>query len=168
MRCTPIPGGFVCGPRTRRPTPPPAEPAPAAAAPAAKLLPAIPAQLERWLSCPRQYRHQHVDRPPPPRAPQTTPQRIGTAVHITLSRLLDGAGPPTPERAAALLGEEWPAEATAWRDPQQSAEWLAAAGLWVRQYALVLPVGLLVLGTERRVAAKIGRASCRERVSFLV
>jgi RecB family exonuclease len=123
------------------------------APPAERLRKAIPARLDRWLTCPRQYRLQHVDLPAPPRAPQTTPQRIGTAVHGTMSRLFDGTAPVTVDRALTLLLEAWPAEPLAWRDREQSAEWLAAAALWVRQYVSTLPPGLVVLGTERQVAA---------------
>ena len=86
-----------------------------------------PSRLLAWLDCPRRYRMQYLDRPPPPTRPQRAHTSVGVAVH---NALRDWWDLPTGQRTAGRRARSWCAASwidDGFRDPEQSLRWRSRA-----------------------------------------
>lgn len=131
-----------------------------------KLIKVTPARLATWMDCPRRYRMNYLDRPPPPRAGAFAHSTVGAVVHNVLRAFFDlPVARRTPEAAAALVGQQWPEwEAAGFAGPSQAATYRERASGWVADYVSELDVGIEPIGLERWVSAPVGTIVAEGRV----
>ena len=118
-----------------------------------RLYSASPSRLLKYLDCPRQYRFQYLDRPPPQKSPQRAHTSLGVAVHTALAKWWDL--PPdrrTPSAAAALVRSSW--VRSGFRDEEQSERWRAKTAVETAAYAERLDPDEQPLGIERQVSMR--------------
>lgn len=128
-----------------------------------KLFKITPSRLSTWLDCPRRYRMNYLDRPPPPRGGAWAHSTLGAVVHNALRALFDlPADRRTPERAAALVDRNWSSEG--FRDEGQAAEYREQARGWVADYVAALEDDADPVGIERWVSVPTTRIVAEGRV----
>jgi RecB family exonuclease len=118
-----------------------------------RLYACTPTRLSTWLECPRRYRMNYLDRPPPPKGPPWAHNSLGASVHNALAgwwRL--PRGQRTVQAAGDLLERGWIGEGFA--DDAQSARHRGRARQMVEGYVSGLDPASEPLGVERTVAAK--------------
>jgi len=125
-----------------------------------RLVKVTPSRLATWLDCPRRYRMNYLDRPPPPRGGAWAHSTLGAVVHNALHRLFDLApAERTPAAAARLVDLQWNSEG--FRDSEQIETYRERARGWVHTYveehleAAEDPVGVerwVSMPTERIIA----------------
>jgi RecB family exonuclease len=114
---------------------------------------ASPSKLLAWLDCPRRYRMQYLDRPRPVARPQRAHTSMGVATHKALRDFWDLAPQErTPTSVGRLVRASW-VEA-GFRDPQQSAHWLARTTGRVTEYLRGVDRSRQPLGIERTVSLR--------------
>jgi putative RecB family exonuclease len=118
-----------------------------------RLYPCTPTRLGTWLGCPRRYRMNYLDRPPPGKGPPWAHNSLGASVHNALAgwwRL------PREQRtvsaAAELLERGWIEEGFA--GPGQSAACRRWAADLVTRYVTGLDPATEPAGVERTVATR--------------
>src|SRR5258708_38767714 len=73
-----------------------------------KLFKVTPSRLSTWLDCPRRYRMNYLDRPPPPRGGAWAHSTLGAVVHNAMKALFAlPADQRTPEAGARLGRGHW-------------------------------------------------------------
>jgi MYXO-CTERM domain-containing protein len=131
-----------------------------------RLFACTPSRLTSWVDCPRRYRLTYLDRPRPPAGPPWAHNSFGAGVHNALAgwwRL--SRGQRTVDAAGQLLDAGWSAEG--FRDPAQSAAWLARGRALVQRYVAALDPAREPLGVERTIAARTERLALSGRVDRL-
>jgi RecB family exonuclease len=131
-----------------------------------RLYPCTPTRLGTWLDCPRRYRMNYLDRPPPGKGPPWAHNSLGASVHNALAgwwRL------PRQQRTVAAVGDllesGWIEEGFA--SPAQSdacRRW--AAGL-VTAYVSGLDPAAEPTGVERTVATRTDAIAVSGRIDRL-
>jgi hypothetical protein len=131
-----------------------------------RLYPCTPTRLSTWLDCPRRYRMNYLDRPPPGKGPPWAHNSLGASVHNALAgwwRL------PLPERTVAaagqLLSSGWIEEGFA--SPAQSARYLGWATGLVEAYVAGLDPASEPAGVERTVATRTDVIAVSGRIDRL-
>jgi len=131
-----------------------------------RLYPCTPTRLTTWLDCPRRYRMNYLDRPPPGKGPPWAHNSLGASVHNALAawwRL------PLPERTVAaasqLLGGGWIEEGFA--SQAQSARYLRWATGLVEAYVSGLDPASEPVGVERTVATRTDVIAVSGRIDRL-
>jgi putative RecB family exonuclease len=128
-----------------------------------KLIKVTPARLSTWMDCPRRFRMNYLDRPPPPRGGAFAHSTLGAVVHNALRAFFElPVRRRTPEGAAALVGQNWNDEGFA--GPIQAASYRDLAAGWVADYVADIDVADDPIGLERWVSAPIGTIVAEGRV----
>ena len=131
-----------------------------------KLYSCTPTRLTTWLDCPRRYRMNYLDRPPPPKGPAWAHNSVGASVHNALAgwwRLpLDRR---TPSVAGDLVDQGWINQGFA--DEAQSARQRVRARGMVEAYAATLDPADEPRGVERTVATRTDRIAVSGRIDRL-
>jgi putative RecB family exonuclease len=113
-----------------------------------------PARVSTFDDCPRRYRLAYLDRPTPQRTGAWAHSTLGAVVHNALRALFDlPAHRRTPERAAALVSEQW--KDAGFADGEQAARYRERARRWVADYVEQHDVGIDPIGLERWVSAPV-------------
>jgi len=113
-----------------------------------------PARLATFDDCPRRYRMTYLDRPTPTRTGPWAHSTLGAVVHNALRALFElPAVKRTPERAGALLVENW--QDGGFADAQQAAIYRERAKAWVAEYVEHNDVSATPIGLERWVSAPV-------------
>ncbi|WP_411285128.1 RecB family exonuclease [Lapillicoccus sp.] len=127
---------------------------------------ASPSRLLAWLDCPRRYRMQYLDRPRPATRPPRAHTSVGVATHHALRDWWDL---PDEVRTAAagpeLVRTSW--IDVGFRDPDQSATWLATVQAEVTAYLGGLDPRHPPVGLERTVAFRTRTIALTGRVDRL-
>ncbi|PXY32837.1 RecB family exonuclease [Prauserella muralis] len=119
-----------------------------------RLTKVTPARLATFDDCPRRYRLSYLDRPTPQRTGPWAHSTLGAVVHNALRALFDL--PPqrrSPERAAALVAEQW--NDAGFADAEQAAQYRERAREWVASYVEHNDVSADPIGVERWVSAPV-------------
>jgi RecB family exonuclease len=128
-----------------------------------RLYQAAPSRLMTYLDCPRRYRYQYLDRPPPPKGAPWAHNSTGAAVHTALANWWKlPVEDRTARRAGALLEAGWLTEG--FRDDEQAIQQRVAGRAMVEQYVARLDPSQEPLGVERTVATKTQRSAFYGRV----
>ncbi len=131
-----------------------------------RLFRASPSKLLAWVDCPRRYRMQYLDRPAPAARVQRAHTSVGVAVHNALRDWWDlPAGRRTAAAGAELVRRSW--IDVGFRDPEQSAWWLALAQAQVAAYLSGVDPVRQPLGVERTVSLKTEALALHGRVDRL-
>jgi RecB family exonuclease len=131
-----------------------------------RLYTCTPTRLSTWLDCPRRYRMNYLDRPPPPKGPPWAHNSVGASIHNTLAgwwRL-----PPaqrTVEAAGRLLDRGWINEGFA--DETQAVRQRERAIAMVEGYVAGLDPADEPLGVERTVATRTDKIAVSGRIDRL-
>jgi RecB family exonuclease len=128
-----------------------------------RLYSAAPSRLLTFLDCPRRYRYQYLDRPPPAKGPPWAHNSLGASVHGALAgwwRL--PVAERTVRRAGELLERGWLTDG--FRDDEHAIEQRSTARAMVERYVADLDPEIEPLGVERTVATKTGRTALFGRV----
>lgn len=113
-----------------------------------------PARLGTFADCPRRYRMAYVDRPVPPRAGPWAHSTLGAVVHNALRALfLLPTDRRSPERAAALVTEQW--NDAGFLNGLQANRYRGLAREWVSNYVDRADVTGTPVGLERWVSATV-------------
>lgn len=119
-----------------------------------KLAKVTPARLATFDDCPRRYRLAYLDRPTPTRTGPWAHSTLGAVVHNALRSLFDlPVERRTPERAAALVTEQW--NSSGFHDAEQAARYRERAKAWVAAYVEEHDVSGDPVGLERWVSAPV-------------
>jgi RecB family exonuclease len=117
-----------------------------------KLVRVTPSKLSTFDGCPRRYRMAYLDRPQPQRTGPWAHSTLGAVVHNALKALFGlAAGKRTPDRAAALVTEQW--KDGGFEDGGQAARYRARARSWVADYVEEHDLTEDPIGVERWVSA---------------
>lgn len=128
-----------------------------------RLFKVTPSRLATWLDCPRRYRMNYLDRPPPPRGGAWAHSTLGAVVHNALKALYDL--PPaerTPDAGARLVEKHWNGEG--FRDGEQIERYRERARGWVAEYVADTDVTEEPVGVERWVSVPTERIVAEGRV----
>jgi len=118
-----------------------------------RLYSASPSKLLTWLDCPRRYRMQYLDRPRPAARKQRAHSSVGVATHNALRDFWDlGTVERTPAAVERLVRQSW--IDVGFRDPDQSAHWLARTTRRVTEYLRGIDRDRQPLGVERTVSLR--------------
>ncbi|PXY19883.1 recombinase RecB [Prauserella coralliicola] len=119
-----------------------------------RLTKVTPARLSTFDDCPRRYRLTYLDRPTPQRTGAWAHSTLGAVVHNALRALFDlPADRRTPERAAALVTEQW--NDAGFLDAAQAQQYRERARQWVAEYVEHNDVSGDPVGLERWVSAPV-------------
>ncbi|MFF5990173.1 RecB family exonuclease [Prauserella flavalba] len=119
-----------------------------------RLTKVTPARLSTFDDCPRRYRLTYLDRPTPQRTGAWAHSTLGAVVHNALRALFDlPADRRTPERAAALVTEQW--NDAGFLDAAQAHQYRERARQWVAEYVEHNDVSGDPVGLERWVSAPV-------------
>ncbi len=129
-----------------------------------RLYVASPSRLLTWVSCPRQYRMQYLDRPRPTPRPQRAHTSLGITVHNALRDWWD-APQRTGAAAARLVRREW--IPVGFRDGEQSDQWRERVADEVQAYVDRNPPLADPVGTERTLSIKLAGLAVTGRVDRL-
>ncbi|HEX4063817.1 MAG TPA: PD-(D/E)XK nuclease family protein [Streptosporangiaceae bacterium] len=131
-----------------------------------RLYTCTPTRLSTWVDCPRRYRMNYLDRPPPPKRPPWAHNSLGASVHTALAawwRL------PVAERtvpaAAELTERGW--IGLGFTDDAQSLAYRGWARRMVEAYVARLDPAVEPLGVERTVATRTDRIAVSGRIDRL-
>lgn len=128
-----------------------------------RLLQAAPSRLATYQDCPRRYRLNYLDRPPPPKGPAWAHNSLGAAVHTALANWWKL---PVEQRTVAaggrLLNESWLVDG--FQDDGQREAARARARAMVQTYVARLNPRFEPVGVERTVALKTDHAALFGRV----
>jgi RecB family exonuclease len=131
-----------------------------------RLYPCTPARLRAWLDCPRRYRMNYLDRPPPAKGPAWAHNSLGASVHNALAawwRL--PLARRTSQAAAGLLDRGWISQGYA--DDAQSRRYRDWARDMVRRYAAGLDPSAEPAGVERTVGTRTDVIAVSGRIDRL-
>jgi putative RecB family exonuclease len=119
-----------------------------------RLIPVTPKAINTFTTCPRQYMHEYVVRPRPPREGGPWAHlTLGNVVHLALASWWDEPdGMRTPDAGAFLVAKAW--HDGGFRDTAHSEAWRARAMQWVRTYLEGIDPDVRPLGIERTVSTK--------------
>jgi hypothetical protein len=128
-----------------------------------RLFACTPSRLAAF-DCPRRYRFNYVDRPPPPRGLPWAHNTVGAIAHLALARWwLLPRRLRTPEVGAQLVERNW--QHLGFRDDAQSGQTRSTTARWVRRYlADQLDPDVVPVGVERTVATHTDRLAVSGRV----
>jgi RecB family exonuclease len=131
-----------------------------------RLYTCTPTRLSTWLDCPRRYRMNYLDRPPPGKGAPWAHNSLGASVHNALAgwwRL--PRAKRTVAEAGDLLERGWIEEGFA--DSPQSARYRRWARGLVEAYVTGLDPGREPLGVERTVATRTELIAVSGRIDRL-
>jgi len=128
-----------------------------------RLLSAAPSRLMTYLDCPRRYRFNYLDRPPPPKGPPWGHNSLGAAVHTALANWWKlPVEQRTVEASGRLLMQAWLYDG--FRNDPQADRARTRARVMVEQYVAELDPHDEPIGVERTVALKTDHAALFGRV----
>lgn len=131
-----------------------------------RLYPASPSKLLAWLDCPRRYRMQYLERPKPAARQPRAHSSVGVSTHNALRDFWDLAPVErTPSAVQRLVRHSW--IDVGFRDPDQSARWLARTTGRVTAYLRGIDRDRQPLGLERTVSLRTSRLAVTGRLDRL-
>ncbi len=122
-----------------------------------------PSRLTTYLDCPRRYRMNYLDRPPPPKGPPWGHNSVGAAVHTALASWWDlPEHRRTPEAGGTLVVSGWLSDG--FRDSEQLVAQRERAREYVERYLADVDPTVQPIGIERTVSLTTPRAALWGRV----